>query len=132
MQTTKYSRQREALLEVLKGTKCHPNADWIYEKVREIIPNISLGTVYRNLSKLSTDGVIQKIEVGGGSVHFDADISPHAHLVCTQCEKILDIYTDYSLVLKSDAEEKTGAKVCRCSVVFGGLCETCSAENGNQ
>ena len=128
MQTTKYSRQRETLLEILRDTKCHPNADWLYEKVRGEIPNISLGTVYRNLSKLSSEGTIRKIEVGSGGVHFDADISPHAHLVCEKCERILDIYTDYTEMLRCDAEQKTRARVSNCSVLFDGLCEDCAGE----
>ena len=125
MQTTKYSRQRETLLEVLRSTTCHPDADWIYLKTREHIPNISLGTVYRNLSKLSADGTIRKIEVGEGAVHFDGDISAHAHLVCKTCGKILDIFTDYTEMLRNDAEEKTDALVNECSVIFHGTCCEC-------
>lgn len=125
MKTTKYSRQRETLLEVLKSTTCHPDADWIYLKVREEIPNISLGTVYRNLAKLSADGVIRKIEVGEGSQHFDGDISAHSHLFCSDCGKIIDIFTDYAEMLKGDAEKRTGALITDCSVVFKGICNEC-------
>lgn len=125
MQTTKYSRQRETLLEVLRSTTCHPDADWIYIKAREKIPNISLGTVYRNLAKLSADGVIRKIEVGEGAVHFDGDISAHSHLVCNNCGKIIDIFTDYLSMIKGDAQEKTDAHITDCSVVFKGDCFEC-------
>lgn len=125
MQTTKYSRQRETLLEILRSTTCHPDADWIYARAREKIPNISLGTVYRNLAKLSADGTIRKIEVGESAVHFDGDISPHSHLVCGDCGKILDIFTDYAAMLKGDAEEKTNALVNDCSVIFYGMCCEC-------
>ncbi len=125
MQTTKYSRQRETLLEVLRSTTCHPDADWIYGMVREKIPKVSLGTVYRNLAKLSAEGIIRKIEVGDGSLHFDGDLSPHSHLVCNGCGKILDIFTDYAEMLKDDAEEKTNALVCDCSVIFHGVCKEC-------
>ncbi len=92
-----YSKQREAILEVLRSTDTHPTANWIYEKVRERIPNISLGTVYRNLSGLTADGVIIKIEVGDEFEHYDGDISPHIHLYCRECKKIYDqkLKTDY-------------------------------------
>ncbi len=86
-----YSKQREAILEVLRSTDTHPTANWIYEKVRERIPNISLGTVYRNLSALTADGVILQLQVGEDSQHFDGDISPHIHLYCKECKKIFDL-----------------------------------------
>lgn len=125
MQNTKYSRQRETLLSVLRDTKVHPNADWIYETVRKEIPNISLGTVYRNLSRLSEDGIIKKLDVGNGSVHFDGDISPHAHLICSCCGSITDIFNDYSAELKNDVENMTGARINACSVIFEGVCKDC-------
>ncbi|MBQ1935230.1 MAG: transcriptional repressor, partial [Clostridia bacterium] len=57
MNTQKHSKQRDAIVQVLKNTKSHPTADWVYEEVRKQIPNISLGTVYRNLAKLSDDSL---------------------------------------------------------------------------
>ena len=91
-----YSRQREAILQVLRSTDTHPTADWIYKKVREEIPNISLGTVYRNLSSLAATGEILAIDVGDGFEHYDGDISPHLHLNCRCCGDIED------LVLEND------------------------------
>ena len=85
-----YSRQREAILSVLSNTKSHPTADWIYKETRKIIPNISLGTVYRNLADLSKAGVILSIDVGDGKEHFDYDTSPHLHLTCKECGSITD------------------------------------------
>ncbi len=85
-----YSRQREAILNVLHSTDTHPTASWIYEQVRECIPNISLGTVYRNLSALAENGDILSINVGDGFEHFDGDISPHAHLHCKCCGRLYD------------------------------------------
>ena len=87
-----YSRQREAILSVLSSTKTHPTADWIYEETRKIIPNISLGTVYRNLSDLSASGEILKITVGDGKEHYDFDTSPHLHLICKLCGSITDVH----------------------------------------
>ncbi len=129
MQNTKHSRQRDLLLDILKNTKCHPDADWIYAKAREKIPNISLGTVYRNLSKLSSDGTILKLDVGTGSDHFDGDTSPHSHLICTGCGKIIDIFSDYTPMLKGDAQEKSGASVSECSVLFKGNCSDCRPQS---
>ena len=86
-----YSRQREAILNVLRSTDTHPTAGWIYEKVREQIPNISLGTVYRNLTELSQSGDILSIDVRDGQEHYDGDNSPHLHLRCKCCGSLSDV-----------------------------------------
>ena len=86
-----YSRQREAILEVLRATDTHPTATAVYEKVREILPNISLGTVYRNLAALKENGDILGISVGDGYEHFDGDAAPHIHLHCRKCGGIQDL-----------------------------------------
>lgn len=91
-----YSRQREAILNVLRSTNTHPTAAWIYEKVREEIPNISLGTVYRNLTELSQSGDILSIDVRDGQEHYDGDNSPHLHIKCSHCNSLSD------LILKDD------------------------------
>ena len=91
-----YSRQREAILRVLKNSKSHPTAMQVYNEVKKEIPNISLGTVYRNLATLNAHGDIISIAVGDGNEHYDGDISPHIHLRCRCCGGIED------LVLASD------------------------------
>ena len=75
----KHSKQRDAIKNFLMTRKDHPTADVVYTKVREEFPNISLGTVYRNLTLLSEIGEITRIRVGDGIDHFDADISLHYH-----------------------------------------------------
>ena len=77
MATLKYSRQRESIKEFLMTRKDHPTADVVYENVKKIYPNISLGTVYRNLSLLSDLGEIQKLSSFGGADHFDGCVIPH-------------------------------------------------------
>lgn len=119
-----YSKQREAILEVLRSTDTHPTANWIYEKVREKIPNISLGTVYRNLSGLTADGEILQIDVGDGFEHYDGDISPHLHLYCRECKKIFDhrLKTDY---IKNIAR-KGGFLTDTTIYVAHGICKNCT------
>ena len=89
-----YSRQREAIVNVLKSTTSHPSAAWIYDRVRIQIPNISLGTVYRNLAALEKEGIIVKVPVGDNREHFDGDTTPHSHFYCKSCEAISDIPFD--------------------------------------
>lgn len=118
-----YSRQREAILEVLRSTDTHPTANWIYNKVRERIPNISLGTVYRNLSALAENGDILSINVGDGFEHFDGDISPHAHLHCRCCNSITDAKLACDAI--SEAAEKLGFTLDNTVYVAYGVCSRC-------
>ena len=77
MATTKHFRKRDAILDCISRTKCHPTADWVYAEVRKVIPNISLGTVYRNLSMLAENGTIQKLNIGTTVEHFDGNQEIH-------------------------------------------------------
>ena len=87
----KYSRQRQVIKDFLMTRKDHPTADVVYMNVRREYPNISLGTVYRNLSLLADLGEIRRLRVGDGVDHFDADISEHYHAVCTECGNVTDL-----------------------------------------
>ena len=81
----KYSRQREAIVQYLTGRTDHPSAESVYQALRQTHPNISLGTVYRNLSLLSDLGEIQKITVNEGPDRFDGNPAPHYHFSCRGC-----------------------------------------------
>ena len=87
----KYSRQREAIKDFLKTRNDHPTADVVYINVKQEFPNISLGTVYRNLTLLSNLGEIQKLNMGDGADHFDANITPHYHFICKDCGSVIDL-----------------------------------------
>ena len=119
-----YSRQREAIISVLKDTTSHPSAAWIYDRVRIQIPNISLGTVYRTLAALEKEGMIIKVPVGDAREHFDGDTTPHSHFYCKSCESISDIPFDPSETLKN-AEEKHGFEVHSVTYTFTGICKNC-------
>ena len=85
MQTliTKRSKQRERILQTLRKTRSHPTAEWVFEKVREQLPKISLGTVYRNLSILKQQGKIRELDFGETSRRYDAFVDEHYHFICT-------------------------------------------------
>jgi Fe2+ or Zn2+ uptake regulation protein len=85
------TRQRDLILKTLRGTKSHPTADWIYEKVKKEIPNISLGTVYRNLSTLKEMGEILELNYGSKYSRFDGNPQNHYHFVCTECGRVFDV-----------------------------------------
>lgn len=95
MATLKYSRQRESIKEFLMTRTDHPTADTVYHQLRKIYPNISLGTVYRNLALLADIGEIQKICTGDGADRFDGQVTPHYHVICTRCHQVMDLDLEY-------------------------------------
>lgn len=87
----KYSRQRECIKQFLIGRYDHPTAETVYLNVKKEFPNISLGTVYRNLSLLAELGDIQKISTGVGPDRFDGNAAPHYHFFCNECGRVIDL-----------------------------------------
>lgn len=130
--TLKYSRQREELYRILSSVKTHPTADWLYSELRKVIPNVSLGTVYRNLNLLNEAGMIQKIEVGTPTDHFDANADNHYHFVCTKCEKVQDL--DMPILSELDEQAKTciDGTICGHSLLFYGVCHECQKKKENK
>lgn len=121
----KYSRQREAILTVLEGVECHPTAAWIYDRVRQEIPNISLGTVYRNLAELKRSGEIIGFTPADGVERFDGDVSAHDHMVCNSCGEVMDLpHTDLTPVLRK-AEEGSNCSITGGEILFHGICPRC-------
>ena len=118
------SKQRELILEELKGVSCHPTADELYELVRKRLSNISLGTVYRNLDFLASNGIILKIETDGKN-RFDGNVDPHAHIRCTACGRIDDIETDILEMPLLGSLAAKGYEVERCCIKYYGLCPEC-------
>ena len=124
--TKKYSRKRDAILSCIRETSCHPTADWIYARLRPEIPDLSLGTVYRNLALFRREGLVQSAGTVDGREHFDGDISPHSHFVCTRCGRFLDVP---GVVLPSSLLEETCAATAGSvegwSLRFTGVCGDC-------
>ena len=121
----KITRQRQTILNVVLSMRSHPRADEIYEQVRKKMPNISLGTVYRNLELLSKAGLIRKIEFAGHQKRFDFNLNEHAHIHCKICGKALDVPANVSLKIPANIEKTTGFSDVECCVEFIGICPDC-------
>ena len=80
---TRYSKKREAILTAIRSSDAHPSAEWIYHTLKSTHPDLSLGTVYRNLLFFQQNGTIQSVGVVNGQERFDAVTAPHSHFVCT-------------------------------------------------
>ena len=120
-----FSRQREAIRLYLNGRTDHPTADQIYNAVKVASPEISRGTVYRNLGVLVDDGELGRINCGDGSEHYDPRTDMHGHFFCTRCGKLSDIETPGMAGMRERLSGEMGAKVGPASVVFNGICENC-------
>lgn len=121
-----YSKQREAILNELQNRYDHPTAAQVYEGVKKQIPNISLGTVYRNLSSLVKSGEIISVSVGDGQEHFDGDKSFHLHLHCECCGAIIDSRVDPKAIKHITNFNDFTPKNSVC-VVYG-LCKNCAKQ----
>ncbi|MFW6030848.1 MAG: Fur family transcriptional regulator [Halanaerobiales bacterium] len=119
------TKQRKKILEVLKNTNCHPTADWIYEQVREEIPNISLGTVYRNLNVLKEMGKIMELNYGSDHSRFDGVPENHYHFRCIECGKVVDLDLDVKDELEEKAAEEISGEIDYHRTEFFGYCDEC-------
>ena len=124
----KKSKQRDAILASLKGRTDHPTADMIYESVRHEIPNISLGTVYRNLALLTEQGDILKLPSANGPDRYDGDILPHYHFICDCCNNVFDMPGDFGPEISRLADKHAPGKITRHMAYFYGVCSSCEAK----
>ncbi|SDL39246.1 Fur family transcriptional regulator [Halarsenatibacter silvermanii] len=122
---TRMTKQRKAILEVLKNTDSHPTADEIYEEVKKEIPNISLGTIYRNLNVLEEMDEIMVLDYGSTHSRFDGCSKNHYHFHCSECEEIYDLDMKVQDELNSSVEDNFPFEVNKHRLEFYGLCPDC-------
>ena len=113
----KFSRKREAILTCLHGTTCHPTAEWVYQQLKPQFPDLSLGTVYRNLAAFKAEGVIDSVGVVNGLERYDGNTIPHA---------VLDAETiELPDELLAHVQQDTGCAIRRYQISFTGVCPNC-------
>ena len=122
------SVHRDTILRVVMNTTSHPRADWVYDQVKKEIPNISMGTVYRNLKLLAQSGEIKEVDIPGSLSRFDGNNCNHYHFRCEKCGSILDLDEPIDYTMQSRIAEKTGFKVKRHYLEFIGLCSECKTQ----
>ena len=128
--TGKHFRKRDAILNCVRCTTTHPSAEWVYENVRTQIPDISLATVYRNLSLFKEQGLIRSLGTVNGVERFDGNTEPHVHFICTQCGGVPDL-PEISVPeeLNSAVARSSGGRVENCQLSFTGICGECRKIN---
>ncbi len=119
------TRQLEAVWEAIKDETLHPTADQIFEKVRTVIPKISLGTVYRNLQKLVAVEKLQVLTLGR-TQRFDPMVQCHEHFICEKCERVYDIFVDSKEDILPSSLPHKGFTVTSHQLALYGTCRDCS------
>ena len=123
---SKHFRKRDAILEYLRNTDVHPSAETVYAGLKQQIPDISLGTVYRNLSLFKQQGLIQSLGSVNGVERFDGNVEPHVHFVCTGCGLIRDLHQmQVPQDLSNEASILAQARIHQCQLTFTGVCGGC-------
>ena len=120
----RHSRKRDAILNCIRQSRVHPSAEWIYAQLKPEHPDLSLGTVYRNLALFRESGEVVCVATVRGADRLDACIEPHAHFICEQCGAVLDVDVPQD-DLRSDLETRYGVRVRRSELLFRGVCSAC-------
>ena len=128
----KYSKQRDYILGTVQGCTNHPTAYEVYEMVRQGMPNISLGTVYRNLGQLVDGGKLLQVKLSNMSDRFDGTLHMHEHFVCDKCGEVQDI--DLRGIDRAQLMRACSSRVFAVTgidMLFHGLCNKCIITNNN-
>ncbi|HBS61007.1 MAG TPA: transcriptional repressor [Firmicutes bacterium] len=127
----KVTPQRLSIYGILRDTKEHPSAEKIYEAIKQRMPSMSFNTVYKTLSSLEENGLIKKLVVEESHYRFDADTSPHAHILCVQCKKLEDVQGDFGERVKMMREEfsaRHNRELFGEELYFFGYCLECAGK----
>ena len=128
--TNKHFRKRDAILNCVRSTDAHPSADWVFEHVKEQVPDISLATVYLNLALFKDQGLITSLGTVKGVERFDGNTDPHVHFICTQCGAVMDLpQISVPEELNSAVAQSSGGRVDNCQLSFTGICGECRKLN---
>lgn len=128
-----YSKKREAILAYLRSTDAHPTAECVYRQLKPSFPDLSLGTVYRNLSLFKQEGVIGSACIEDGMERFDRNTAPHAHFVCNRCHRVMDLNDfDPTAEFLQKAAAQLHAQVDTCHLLLRGLCPACCTSAAGQ
>ncbi|MBN2569443.1 MAG: transcriptional repressor [Deltaproteobacteria bacterium] len=123
--TYRHSKQRQRILELLQSIGSHPTATWVYDQLRKEYPSLSMGNVYRNLNILVEQGLVKSLDFGSTFDRFDANITPHYHLICENCGSVTDLDMPVENELNHKVKRVTDFNVYYHKIQFYGLCSKC-------
>ena len=124
--STKQFRKRNAILTYLRSTTEHPSAEMVFTDLKQEIPDLSMGTVYRNLNLFKQQGLAVSVATVKGVERFDGNPDPHVHFICTDCDAVMDLMQmQVPEELCRTAAAQIGGAVEQCQLSFTGQCRTC-------
>ena len=121
----RHSHQRDMIYNYMLETKEHPSAEMIYEDLNKIEPNLSLGTVYRNLKLLEELGMVRKVTNVNNVERYDAMTYDHIHFVCDECGSVFDLPNFDNEVIKEKFSNEVGGEINWVNIILGGKCKHC-------
>ena len=124
----RYSHQRERIYQYLLATKAHPSAEMIYNDLREEIPGLSLGTVYRNLKLLEDLGKVRRVASFQNSERYDAVCGDHVHFLCADCGCVSDVMGADAEALRKSIPLNPGFRIAKFDLTLTGLCSDCAVQ----
>ena len=125
----KHFRKRDAILECLRCSKAHPSAEMLFNQLKPQIPDLSMGTVYRNLTLFKEQGLCSSVATVSGVERFDGNTDPHVHFICSNCDAVIDLdEMQIPQALSQTAASCCGGQVTECQLSFTGLCRDCNQE----
>ena len=131
--TSKNFRKRNSILNYLQGTNAHPSAETIYTDLKAQIPDLSMATVYRNLTKFRQEGMVQCVATVKGVERFDGNTDPHVHFICRHCDAVIDLHgMQIPDTLLTQPEAVIGGRVESCCLSFTGICRDCLSKENTQ
>ncbi|MBC7909855.1 MAG: transcriptional repressor [Pyrinomonadaceae bacterium] len=119
------TRQREAVLQVIRGSEEHLTASEIFEQARRLLPSISYATVYNSLKFLTNAGMVHEVKFGNGASRYDRETGRHDHALCTECGKLVDFDLDLTAELMRTAARRSHFKAESIHLTLRGLCPDC-------
>lgn len=123
----RYSRQRELICQAVCGTDQHPTAEMVYHWLKPANPNLSLGTVYRNLNLLAEEGILLRMTFS--VERYDANTMPHTHFRCKSCGGVFDLDLAYDSEIDARAAAaEPGFQIESHDLIFSGLCPHCGGK----
>jgi len=127
MYKKRQSRKRDAILELIRSTSSHTGAQWVYDRLKPEFPDLSLGTVYRNINLFRKEGLVNFLGVINGEERFDGNAEPHPHLCCSNCAFIMDMDEAVaSRIFMNFPVDIPGFVIDVRNTVFNGLCSKCN------
>lgn len=130
MKPRRSSRQQELIYQFLCHTTEHPTAEMVYQALKPQLPNLSLGTVYRNLNRFCEEGKLRRVRFA--VERYDCNLSPHAHFCCQRCGQVSDLMPDQPVEIDRTVSRQYGHQVQCHELVCYGICAACLQEQGQE